>query len=73
TVMRLVPGMSPFAAQDVEPAVSVGSQNVRTRLLGDIDRVRPHLTAIEARQWLEEALPACEAWMNRLQALFPAR
>ena len=31
----------------------------------------PHHAA--ARQWLEEALPACEAWMHRLQGLFPVR
>lgn len=73
TVMRLVPGMSPFTAQDVQPAVSVGSQNVRTRLLEDIDRVRPHVTATQARQWIAEALPACDAWMRRLQALFQVR
>lgn len=70
TVIRLVPSNSPNVADSVGPAVSVGSQNVRERLLADIDRVRPQLTAAEARRWLDDALPACEAWMTRLQALF---
>lgn len=73
TVTRLVPDMSPLTAGEVAPAVSVGSQSVRARLLEDIDRLRPQLTRVQARQWLEEALPACEASMSRLQALFPAR
>lgn len=73
TVMQLVPGMSPYAADGVGPAVSIGSQNVRQRLLADLDRVRPQMTAAAARQWLDEALPACEAWLARLQALVPER
>lgn len=71
-VMRLVPGMNPHTAEGVAPAIAIGSQNVRRRLVADIDRVLPSLTPAQARQWLAEALPACEAWHARLQRLFPS-
>lgn len=71
-VIRLLPGLGLRAKDEVEGAVSVGSLNGRARLLEDIDRVRPQITPAEARQWIDEALPACEAWRARLQALFPA-
>ena len=34
-------------------------------------RVRPSVTPAQARQWLDEALPACEDWLGRLRAIFP--
>jgi hypothetical protein len=71
SVMRLVRGMNPHTAEGVAPAIAIGSQNVRRRLVADIDRVLQSLTPAEARQWLDEALPACEAWEARLQRLFP--
>jgi hypothetical protein len=70
TVMRLVPGLNPHTAEGVAPAIAVGSQNVRRRLIDDLDRVLPTFTAAQARQWLDEALPACEAWHARLLRLF---
>lgn len=73
TVMGLVPDMSPYAAEGVSPAISTGSQNVRQRLLADIDRLLPIITSAEASQWLAEALPACEAWRSRLAAMFALR
>lgn len=73
TVLRLVPGLAPGDREGVAPAIAAGSQNVRQRLLADLDRVTPGITSVQARQWLDEALPACEAWLARLHALFPAR
>lgn len=70
-IIRRVPGMGPRASDGVAAAMAIGSQNVRQRLIDDIDRVLPDLTPAGARQWLDEALPACEAWLTRLQALFP--
>ena len=73
TVLEVVPGLAPADRAAVAPTMSAGSQGVRRRLLEDLDRVMPGITPAQARQWLDEALPACEAWLARLQALFPAR
>ena len=72
-VMQRVPGLAPADCEAVAPTLSAGSQDVRRRLLEDLDRVMPGITPMQARQWLDEALPACEAWLGRLHALFPAR
>lgn len=56
-----------------DPAVALGRQTVRRRLVADIDRVSPTITPAAAHQWLDEALAASEAWRDRLRALFPAR
>lgn len=72
-VVRLVPGLAPRDRESVGPALSIGSQHVRQRLLADLDRLMPAVTPPRARQWLDEALPACEGWLGRLHALFPAQ
>lgn len=61
----------PRLAAAEDPGVAYGRQNVRQRLVADIDRVTPSITPATAQQWLDEALPACEAWRDRLRALFP--
>lgn len=64
------PDRPPLAVAE-HPSVPMGRQNVRQRLVADIDRVAPSITPALAQQWLDEALPACEAWRDRLRALFP--
>ena len=73
SVMRLVPSVNADAAEGVSAAISVGSRNVRQRLLADLNRVMPGLTPAHARQWLDNTRSACDDWLTRLHALFPAR
>lgn len=73
TVLQLVPDLAPRDREGIAPAMAIGSQDVRRRLLEDLDRLMPTSTPRRARQWLDEALPACEAWLVRLHAMFPAR
>ena len=70
-VTTRVPSASATAARGIEPAIALGSRDARDRLVADIDRVRTAMTPAQARQWLDEALVACEAWAERLTALFP--
>ncbi len=71
TVLTLVPGVPPSDEEGVNTAVAIGKRDVRDRLIADIDRLRPSVTPAQARQWLDEALPACEDWLRRLRAMFP--
>lgn len=71
-VLTLVPELSPSDQAGIDTAVAIGRRDVRDRLIADIDRVRPSVTPAQARQWLEEALPACEEWLGRLRPMFPS-